>query len=164
MRELCARISGAVLEATATRARNEPLSSSSIPDFRGPRSHARQPIALESSTYLVDDQQIAAGDPRAALARHLVAAGDVDHVDDEVGQLAAVVGRQVVAARLDQQQVGGEAGVQRLQRLQIGADVLAHRRVRAAARLDGRDARRRQGGVAGQEFGVFAGWEGEVLV
>lgn len=40
---------------------------------------------------LVDNQQIRARDPRSALARHLVPARNIDHVDDEVGQLARVV-------------------------------------------------------------------------
>lgn len=41
---------------------------------------------------LVDDQQIRARDAGASLARHLVPARDIDHVDDEVGQFARVVG------------------------------------------------------------------------
>jgi len=105
---------------------------------------------------LVDDEQIGARDAGPALARHLVAARNVDDVDDEVGQLARVVGGQIVAAALDQQQVRGELGLQALQRQQVGADVLAHGGVRAAARLDGDDALGRQRAVLGQELGVLA--------
>ena len=38
---------------------------------------------------LVDDQQVAAGDAGAALAGDLVAGGDVDDVDGEVGEFGA---------------------------------------------------------------------------
>ena len=46
----------------------------------------------------VDAQDVALGDPRPALAWHLVAARHVNHVDREVRQLAGKVGGQVVAA------------------------------------------------------------------
>ena len=55
---------------------------------------------------LVDHEQIALRDAGAALARHLVAAGDVDHVDRVVDELAAVLRGEVVAAALDEQQLG----------------------------------------------------------
>jgi CubicO group peptidase (beta-lactamase class C family) len=54
---------------------------------------------------LVDHQQVGAGDAGAALARDLVAGGDVDDVDRQVGQFRAEGGRQVVAAAFDQDQV-----------------------------------------------------------
>ena len=54
---------------------------------------------------LVDQQQVGAGLGRAALARDLLAAGHVDHVDGVVDQLRAERRRQVVAAGLDQQQL-----------------------------------------------------------
>lgn len=105
---------------------------------------------------LVDDEEIALGDAGAALAGHLVAAADVDDVDDEVGQLAAVVGGEVVTARLDEQQVRRELAVQVLEGGQVRRDVLAHRRVRTPARLDGADPRCRQRPVPRQELGVLA--------
>src|SRR5215813_12370150 len=55
---------------------------------------------------LVDDQEIRLGDSRAALARNLVSSGHVDDVDGEVRQLAAVLGREVVAAALDEEKLG----------------------------------------------------------
>ena len=55
---------------------------------------------------LVDDQQIALRDTGAAFARDLVAAGDVDDVDREVDELAAVLRREVVSAALDEEQLG----------------------------------------------------------
>ena len=87
-----------------------------------PLSHLRR-IALHNRQIrthnlrqidLVHDQQIRPGDTRPALARHLVPAGHIDHVDDEVGQFARVVGGQVVAAGLDQEEVGLELLVQGL--------------------------------------------------
>ncbi|EEY15495.1 predicted protein [Verticillium alfalfae VaMs.102] len=69
---------------------------------------------------------------------------------------AAVVGAKVVAARLDEEEVRVELAVQVLERGEVGRDVLGHGGVRAAARLDGADARGRQGLVAGQELGVLA--------
>ena len=74
--------------------------------------------------------------PGPALARDLVAAGHVDHVDREVGQLAAELRGQVVAAALDEQQIRAEPDHQLLQRVEVLADVVAHGRVRAAAGLD----------------------------
>ena len=105
---------------------------------------------------LVDHEQVGLRDARAALARHLVAARDIDHVDREVGELAAVLGRQVVAARLDEQQLGADLVDELLEREQVVADVLADRRMRAAAGLDGADVARRQRVVADQELGVLA--------
>ena len=54
---------------------------------------------------LVDDQQVGRGDAGAALARHLVAAGHVDHEDLVVDEALAEGGGQVVAAALHQHQV-----------------------------------------------------------
>lgn len=114
---------------------------------------------------LVDDEQVALRDAGPALARDLVATAHVDHVDDVVRELAAVVGGQVVASALDEEQVGsarsrtGAAGpargVQVLERRQVRADVLAHGGMRTAARLDGTDPRRRQRPVPHQELGVL---------
>ena len=61
---------------------------------------------LRREVGLVDDQQIRLGDAGAALARHLVSAGDVDHVYRVVHELAAVLRGEVVAAALDEQQLG----------------------------------------------------------
>lgn len=119
------------------------------------RAHGLSQVAL------IHHQQIAARDTGPALARHLIPARDINHIDDEIGQLARVVGRQVIAAGLDEEQIraGGRVGgaVQRLERLQVGGDVLAHGGVRAAAGFDGADARRGEGVVPVQELGVLAG-------
>ena len=65
--------------------------------------------------------------------------------------------REVVAARLAQQELGVGVGPrQGLEGLEVRAHVLADRRVRAAPRLDGGDAVRRQRRVARQELGVLA--------
>ena len=51
--------------------------------------------------FLVHDEQVAARDPGAALARDVVAAGHVDHEDLHVGERRAEDRGQVVAAALD---------------------------------------------------------------
>src|SRR6185437_2371836 len=107
---------------------------------------------------LVDDQEVAARDPRATLARDLVARRDVDHVDGQVRQFRAERRREVVAAALDQDEVErGKSCAQLRHARQIDAGILADRGVRAAAGLDAHDALRRQRTGAGQELGVLLG-------
>ena len=92
---------------------------------------------------LVDRQQVGAGDAGAALARDVVAGGDVDHEDLHVGQRGREDRGQVVAAALDEDDVERPGrGLELLDRLEVGGDVVADRRVRAAAGLDGRDRAR----------------------
>ena len=67
---------------------------------------------------------------------------DVDDIDDVVRELARVVGGEVVAATLDEEQLAGVARLERLERAHVRADVLADRGVRTPARLDREDARR----------------------
>lgn len=98
---------------------------------------------------LVHHQQIRARDTRPALPGNLVTARNVDHVDDEIGQLARVVGGEVVAAGLNEEEVRFELALQGLQGEQVGADVFADGGVGAAACFDGADARWGQGFVAG---------------
>src|SRR5262249_56302124 len=78
----------------------------------------------------VDDREVGAGDAGAALARNLLALGDVDDVDRRVDQLGAERGRQVVTAALDQQELERrELLLELAHRLQIGRRVFADRRV-----------------------------------
>src|SRR5215472_11607458 len=106
---------------------------------------------------LVDDEQIGAGDPGAAFARDLVAGGDVNDIDRQIGEFGREGRGEVVAPRLDQYQVEtrkysvhlGDGG-------EIDRGVLADRRVRTAPGLDAADPLRRQRSTAGQEFGVLA--------
>ena len=104
---------------------------------------------------LLIDEQIALRDAGPALARDLVAAGDVDDVDREVGELAAVLRGEVVAAALDEEELGLVAH-ELLERVEVRRDVLADRGVRAAAGLDGADLRGGQRFVAVEELGVLA--------
>ena len=107
---------------------------------------------------LVDDQQVALGDAGAALARDLVAGRHVDHVQRQIRQLRAEGGREIVAARLDQNEVEpGEAAVQPLDRLEVDRRILADRGVRAAAGLDADDPLRRERLVAYEELRVLFG-------
>jgi len=45
----------------------------------------------------IDDQQIGLSYARSAFARNFIAAGDIDHVNAQIGQLAAKMSGEVVA-------------------------------------------------------------------
>jgi hypothetical protein len=107
---------------------------------------------------LVDDEEVGAGNARPAFARDLVTGSDIDHVDRQICEFGRESRSEVVAARLDQQQIeireqlielgnGGE----------VDRGVFADGGTRATAGLDAADPVRRQGAAAGQEFGVLAG-------
>jgi hypothetical protein len=114
-------------------------------------SHIRRQIDF------IDHQQIGADDARSALARDLVAAGHVDHVDGGVHQLRAERRRQIVAAAFDEDQLQARMrALQILDRFQVHGSVLADGGMRAAAGLDAGHALGRQRALADQEFGVFA--------
>src|SRR3954451_17180646 len=97
---------------------------------------------------------------------------DVDDINDIIGQFPRVVGSQIVAAALDEQEVAAELGLERLQGAEVGGDVFPYGGVRAAARLDGQNAGRRQSAVGDEEFLVLAredvvrhgGWMGEIYI
>src|SRR5262249_3787347 len=92
-----------------------------------------------------------------ALARDLVAAGDVDDVNRVVGELAAELRGEVVAPALEQEELGPRIELELLERVEVVADVFADRGVRAPAGLDGADERARKGFIALQEPRVLAG-------
>ncbi|KAI6777083.1 hypothetical protein HG530_001028 [Fusarium avenaceum] len=96
-------------------------------------------------------------DCRATLPRDLVAAAHVDNVDDEIGQFATVVRCEVVASGFNEQQIGVEFAVQVFQCCEVLGDIFSDRSVWAAASLNGADARRWKGLVAGEELCVFTG-------
>src|SRR5205823_2947090 len=80
---------------------------------------------------LVDHEQIRSRDAGAALARNLVAARDVDHVDGGVDELGAEARGEVVAAALEKHDV--EAGMpcgDLVERVEVHRRVLANRTVR----------------------------------
>ena len=105
---------------------------------------------------LVDRQQVGAGDARAALARDVVAAGDVDHEDLHVGERGGEDRGQVVAAALDEDDVERPGRrLELLDRLEVRGDVVADRGVRAAAGLDRGDPLDRQHAGGAQELGVL---------
>lgn len=106
---------------------------------------------------LVDDQEVGLGDSRAALARDLVASGDVDHVDRIVGEFPAEMGGEVVAAGFAEEQVGLDLCRELLERQQVGRNIFPDRGMRAASCLNGLDALSLEGPVTNQEFSVLAG-------
>src|SRR5688572_5340472 len=105
---------------------------------------------------LVDDEQVGACDPGAALARDLLALGDIDDVDGGVHQLGAERGGKVVAAALDEEQVQrGKRLHEGAHRLQVHGGVFANGRVRTAARLHPHHALGRKGAPPHEELGVL---------
>jgi hypothetical protein len=105
---------------------------------------------------LVHDEEVRLRDPGTPLARHLVPAGHVDDVDRVVGELAAEVRSEVVAARLAKEDLGPVRLGELLEREQVRGDVLADRCVGAPAGLDCADPLGRQGVVPDEELGVLA--------
>src|SRR5207237_7143215 len=107
---------------------------------------------------LVDDQQIASGHTRAAFARHLVAAGDVDDIDADIDELRAERRREVVAARFEEDDSHvWKARDRFVDRLVVDRRVFPDRRVGTAAGLHAADALERERAGSHQEFGVFIG-------
>ena len=96
--------------------------------------------------------------PGPALGRDLVAGGDVDDVDGEIGELRRKGRGEIVAAGFDQHQIEiGKLGAHLGDGGEIDRGVLADRGVRAAAGLDAGDALGRQRAGAHQIFGVPLG-------
>ena len=93
--------------------------------------------------------------PGPPLRGNLVAAGDVDDVDGVIREIAAELGRQVVAAAFHEEQLGVQRAHERIQRHHVRADVVADGGVRAAAGFHRADALGGQRVVAHQEFRVF---------
>src|SRR3954447_24973877 len=60
--------------------------------------HGEARADMRREVDLVDDEKVGAGDPGTALARDLLAAGDVDDVDRQVGELGREGRGEVVAA------------------------------------------------------------------
>ena len=95
--------------------------------------------------------------PGPALARHLVAAGHVDHEDLHVDEGPAERGGEVVAAALEQHQVGARTSLEVLDGVEVRADVVADGGVRAAAGLDADDALGVEHAAALEDAGVLGG-------
>src|SRR4051812_11299342 len=100
---------------------------------------------MRSEVDLVDDEQIAAANPRAPLPRNLVSLGDVDHVDGPVGQLRRKRRGEIVAPRFDDDDLElRKTPLELAYRGQVDARILADRAVRTAPRLDADDSVERQ--------------------
>src|SRR5690606_18950594 len=90
---------------------------------------------------LVDDKEIGPGNARAALARDLLAAGDVDDVDRDVGKFRRERRGEVAAPGLDKDQIEiREPAVHFRDGGKVYRGVLTDRRVGTAAGLDTHDA------------------------
>src|SRR5688572_14770046 len=85
-----------------------PLAGFQIGEYKGPFAAHAPCVAVHHlkarsdqwrQVDLVDDQEVGAGDAGAAFARDLVAGGDVDDIDRQIGQFGREGRRQIVAAR-----------------------------------------------------------------
>lgn len=120
--------------------------------------HVQVGAHVRGEVGLVDDEEVALGDARAALAGDLLAGGDVDDVDGEVAQLGAEGGCQVVAAAFDEDDVGiGVLREHAVDGLEVDGAVLADGGVRAAAGFHAHDAFGGQGAADGEQALVFLG-------
>lgn len=107
---------------------------------------------------LVDDEQVALGDARAALARDFLAGGDVDDVDGEVREFGAECGGQIVAAAFHEDDVGvGVLAQHAVDGFEVDGAVFADGGVGAAAGLHAQDALRWQGATHREQALVFLG-------
>ena len=103
----------------------------------------------------VDHQQVGLRDAGAAFARDLVAAGNVDDLNRVIRQFAAEAGGQIVATRLDEQDIRPELAMQFFQREQVRGNVFSDGCVRAAAGFEGANPFWFQRVVSHQELTVL---------
>ena len=109
---------------------------------------------------LVDDQQIAAQHARSALARNIIAAGDVDHEDPPIDQIEREGGREIVAAGFEDDQFdAGKSALELVAGRDIQRRIFADDGVRAGAGFDAGDPRRIDEAGAAQPLGVLLGDE-----
>ena len=107
---------------------------------------------------LVDEQEVGTGNARTALARDLVARGDVNDVDGVVGQFRGEGGRQVVAATLDENKLQVAIVIRQAgDGFEVYGSVFANGAVWTAAGFNADDAFDVQGTAAAQKFGIFPG-------
>src|SRR5271170_7594017 len=124
-------------------------------DTRVALHHAKIRSDIGSKIDFVDYQQARSHDSRPALARNLVAFGDVDHVDSRVPHLGAESRRKIVPATLDDHDSQiGEAPRQLVQRLEIHRGIFADRGMRTSPRLHAEDSLRGQHSPPGKKLRV----------
>ena len=107
---------------------------------------------------LVDDEQVGAGDARPTLADDVPSPGDVEHEDLRVDERGRERRGEVVPAGLDEHKIQGrEILLEVLDREEVHRHVVADRRVRAGAGLDGPDSRGVEHPGGAQHPGVLVG-------
>src|ERR1700674_5755720 len=105
--------------------------------LRIPTHHVQVRADVWREVNFVDHQEVGEDQARAPFARYLVASRDVDDIEVEVDQLRAESQRQVVAAALDEREIGQwKAGVKLGQRRQVHRRILANGSVRARTGLN----------------------------
>lgn len=82
---------------------------------------------------------------------------NIDHVDDEIRQLPRIVGRQIVATALYEQQLTLVFCMERLESPDVSGDVFTDSSVWTAAGFDRKDTFRRESMVFDEEFLIFTG-------
>ena len=107
---------------------------------------------------LVDDEKVALGDARSALARDFFTCGNIDDINCEVAQFRAESGGQVVAARLDKYNVCiREVHQHAVDRFQVDGSVFPDGGMRAATGFDAHDALGVERATDGEDSLVFLG-------
>src|SRR5271156_3469819 len=120
--------------------------------------HFQRSADVRSQVNLVDHQQIGTHDAGAALARNLLALGNVNHVNPDVHQLRAEGGGKIVSATFDENQREARQRVFEFRnRLQIHGRIFTDRGVRACARFDAANTFRGQPALTHQKSGIFRG-------
>jgi hypothetical protein len=66
--------------------------------------------------------------------------GNVNNVDNIVGQFSGVIGRQIITAAFNEQELAAKFSLQSFQSAHIGANVFSDCGVRTSSCLDGEDA------------------------
>ena len=106
----------------------------------------------------VDDEEIRTHDCGAAFSRNVAALGDIDDVDEDIGELGGEGCGEVIAAAFDEDEFEiEEAGLEVLDCFEIHGNVIADCGVRAASGFDAEDAVGIEGGGADEHLRVLFG-------
>jgi hypothetical protein len=103
----------------------------------------------------VDHEQVGLCNPRAAFARNLITARDINDLNGVVSQLAAEAGGEVITARLDEQNCRVKLAVEFFQREKVRRYVFADRGMRAATCLDGANTLGFERIMTREKFAIF---------
>jgi hypothetical protein len=103
----------------------------------------------------VDHKEVGLGDAWAPFARNFITAGDINDLDGVIGQLTTETGSEIVATRLNQEELRFKLAVEFFESEQVRRNILTDRSVRAAASFHRANAFGGQGVVPGEELSVL---------